>query len=195
MIIDYTTNSKNYSEKILEFYGIWPFECPSCHAKHAFHRHGTYNRHLLTLNNQSLDENAMDILRIKCSSCGHTHAILPIDVIPFHIYATTCILTICSKFYIEEKSILTISNESNISYQLIYKFLNIFNLFLNHIQHLLRQLEILKYSEQVSCQKVMLTLSLYESTTKFIIAYLKHYRSPLFLTRRCTSSYFFTIGF
>lgn len=194
MIIDYSINSKSYQEKILDFYGIWNWECPTCHSKRTFHRHGTYNRNLLTINNNCLTEDYLEILRLKCSSCRHTHAILPFDVIPFYSYATTCIIALCVKVYQEEKSILFIGHDIKISYQLIYKFLAIFQVFLNRIKHLLRQLEVFRYSQQISCQEILLYLTSFQSLSKFMMYYLNYYRSPLFLTRRCTSSYPFTIG-
>ncbi len=195
MIIDYSTNFKQYEEKILYFQGIWSWDCPCCGAKHALHRHGTYTRNLLTFENNTIIEHKIEILRVLCSSCGHTHAILPWDVIPFQIYSASTILQMFLMYYIEEKSILKISSLTNISHQLLYIFLNHFVLFLKQLELLLRSLKLWNSCLKPTSSEIVKAIMMTSHPPSFFIEYLCVNRSPLLLTRRSSETYPLVFGF
>lgn len=63
---------------------------PSCNAKmHPMRRHATYERELILWDPEKRlpREGRMEILRLKCSSCGKIHAVLAMDMIPFFSYS------------------------------------------------------------------------------------------------------------
>ena len=102
MIIDFTHSFKDYDE-ILNFYGIWDYDClnPECGARqHPMRRHAKYERSLVLWDASArrLKEERMEILRLKCSSCDTTHAVLTLDIIPFFeysIYAFLALVSLC----------------------------------------------------------------------------------------------------
>ncbi|MBW9145592.1 hypothetical protein K2F40_16575 [Clostridium sp. CM028] len=57
--------------------------CPFCGAKHALSSFDSYKRHLVTYGNNTAQDNTITILRYICSSCGHTHALLPSVIVPY----------------------------------------------------------------------------------------------------------------
>lgn len=61
--------------------------CPSCEANHALSPFASYERHLVTYNNDETNDNIITIHRYICSSCGHTHAVLPSIIIPYSSFS------------------------------------------------------------------------------------------------------------
>lgn len=123
MIIDFNVNYNNYEEKILNFYGFWEYKCPCCGARHSLTRHASYTRNICFLIAIGIEEHKIKILRLVCSSCNTTHAILPADTIPYCIYSFSCILQILTKLFVDEQSVIQISNKNHVSFQLIYLFI------------------------------------------------------------------------
>ena len=92
MIIDFSLSRNNYHE-ILKFYGDWSYQCPVCGAKHHLVRHGSYERYLIFPGDDTaLEYTCMTVLRLKCTSCSATHAVLPMDIIPFHQFSVQAVL-------------------------------------------------------------------------------------------------------
>lgn len=113
MIIDFSYDVDSYQE-LLAHYGNWPYICPVCNAVGQWQRHGTYLRYLLVSEDdgyESGSENRIDlntyyqwkthhmkILRIRCKSCQHTHAILTKDMVPYAISSIRSIIKVyCHK--------------------------------------------------------------------------------------------------
>lgn len=57
--------------------------CSFCGAKHSLSFFASYKRHLVTYHGGTAFDNIITISRYACSSCGHTHAILPSVIIPY----------------------------------------------------------------------------------------------------------------
>lgn len=124
MINDFNVNFNNYSNQILNFYGFWEYTCPSCQATHSFSRHAFYTRNICHFSFGSIEESTIKILRLICNSCGVTHSILPADIIPYVIFTFSCILELLIQHFVNEKSVLDVSKENKISFQLMYLFIN-----------------------------------------------------------------------
>ena len=158
MIINFKINFNNYKEKVLDNYMFFDCVCPSCGSKHSFSRHGTYERNISTcVNNRILNEK-VKILRLKCSSCNRTHAILPNDIIPFCIYSYSCIMHILSEHFINKKSVLSISKFYCISFQLIYFFISRLITFLKDCIYVLRTLCLLNDIFNPSIYEILFVL-------------------------------------
>lgn len=81
-------------------------------------------------NNSLISCEKLDILRLKCKSCGSTHAILPADVIPYKIFSLSCIVFLLAEHFVSGTSILEICEKFNISFQLMYLFIKYFTEFI-----------------------------------------------------------------
>lgn len=195
MIIDYSINSKTYKENILDFKGSFPWKCPTCGARHSLTRHATYFRNLVSLRDGILEEEKLCILRLKCNSCTHTHAILPFDVVPFLVYSGSTVLTICSMVFLENHSTKKIGKALSLSYQLIYGFLKRLLSFLAPITLFLRQFHLWNRSVSPDEKEIFDCFSEFSHTQGLFQSYLYYHRYPLFLIRRCSSSYLFWTGF
>lgn len=196
MIIDYSIDSKHYFEKILNFKGTFNYYCPICNAYHSFHRHGTYERNLVYLDLAGITEEKMCILRVLCTSCGHTHAILPWDIIPFREFSATSFLQILKLFYCDNLSTLNIASLLYVSFQVVYFVIKLFQNFIHTIQLFLRFSLIFKgpnHPTPIQCLHII--LNYLKGPPVFLLDYLYYHHKPLFMNRRSTSSYPICISF
>ncbi len=119
MIIHNLINCKNYIEIIQRKSFITSLDCPRCHAKGRFHRHGFYNRTFCELIDGMIKETHLEVLRLQCISCHTTHALLPYKTIPYKHYNFDCQLHICEEKHLMGLGVYTIAKSLNISVQLV----------------------------------------------------------------------------
>ena len=74
--------------------------CPFCGAKHALSPFASYKRHLVTYDNNEVHNNILTIYRYICSSCRHTHAILPSVIVPYMSFSFKFIASIVHDYLI-----------------------------------------------------------------------------------------------
>lgn len=63
-------------------------ECPFCHAMGKFLDETTYTRMFINSISQINDPEIFTIRVVKCTICGHCHAIFPSFMCPFSSYST-----------------------------------------------------------------------------------------------------------
>ncbi|MEG0578398.1 MAG: DUF6431 domain-containing protein [Niameybacter sp.] len=143
MILHFQTNLKDYIQNISNNYTSTQYTCPKCGAKHAMRRHGFYTRHVLTIENNTFHDHTLSVLRLQCTSCNSTHAVLPMDVIPYSIYSLSTVLLLISKVLVEQISLTETAYHFNLSYQLISFFIKRFLSFESDARILLKELHIL----------------------------------------------------
>lgn len=74
--------------------------CPFCGAKHpGWSYHDSYPRYLIAFENGVPITYTIHITRIICSSCQHTHAILPEIIIPYSSYSLIFILSVLKDYF------------------------------------------------------------------------------------------------
>ena len=61
--------------------------CPKCKTVGLFHRHAVYSRYLF-----NSTEEYITIQRVRCESCGSTHALLPDIIIPYRYFSSPFVL-------------------------------------------------------------------------------------------------------
>lgn len=192
MIIDFRHSFKDYDE-ILNFYGIWDYECPNpeCGAKlHSLHRHARYERNIILWDPETcgLRDERMEILRLKCSSCGTTHAVLTSDIIPFFAYSIHALLALLSLCTEPGCSVPQTEKETGISYQMLYRFLLIFHEYTAQLMLFLR-LEKLWDAAGQPLDRQLLPLLSRKPPPWFQSSFFRRFRIPVFLHRRSTVSY------
>jgi len=180
MIIDFTVNFNNYTEKILNSYRIWKYSCPSCLSKNRFTRHATYERFV----NHSFEEEKITILRLKCDSCGATHAILPAGIIPYCFYSIDCLMKILTSYLIDGKSIPRIARELAISEQIISIYLKKFVTLLSIIIEFLRILLNIHLSNDSNPAKILSLIDSNFNYLNFQKEFFIHTKQIFLMTRR-----------
>ncbi len=74
---DFNIDIKKY-DKIIDTLEVKTIKCPIC-GHCDLERHGYYSRYI----NISKEKIEMTILRVRCKSCGKTHAVLPSFIVPY----------------------------------------------------------------------------------------------------------------
>ena len=192
MIIDFEHSFKNYDE-ILNFYGIWNCSCPRCGAGHSMHRHGKYRRNLICWKDGQLLETSGDILRLQCGSCGCTHAVLTMDMIPFFSYSLPAFLPLITLCMQPGGSVLKTEQYAGVSYQLLYRMLMIFHDYHERLTLLLRREGLWEASTHPFPRKLLLLLG-QQPPPWMQSAFFQAFRSPVFLHRRITGTFPLSFG-
>jgi hypothetical protein len=100
--------------------------CPCCGAKNpVWAYHDSYKRYLVSYENISTIIYTIYITRIICSSCNHTHAILPEIIIPYGSYSLIFILNVL-KDYFSKMKIQEICEKYQISASMLYRWKQLF---------------------------------------------------------------------
>ena len=212
MIIHSDVQIKDYLKTVLDkesgFHGgeasKGMFRCqnPECRCN-TFHRHGTYERYFEALPEvfpvnglpeaenplscfDSIQTCRLTILRIKCSGCGQTHAVLPCDVVPFHLLSLFLQLMILVQLYSSSQKCVLRQTEV-LSWPLLCALLTVYRSYRAHMIHALRVKNI--YTSQ-NAPSDMRLLHIYTSPDPPATArYREVFSSQLFVTRRSTVSY------
>lgn len=123
MIIDWKTDSLHYESKIKEITKKIRYRCPICKRKENFIRHGYYVRNVICWLGR-LVERRLRILRVLCTICMHTHAVLPCDVIPHKIYTTSYYRKMIRLMYIEKKKVSDCITILEVSFNQVYRIVH-----------------------------------------------------------------------
>lgn len=101
--------------------------CPFCGAKHSLAPFGSYNRHLVTYDNNTAQDNIISIPRYICSSCGRTHAILPSVIIPYMSFSFNFTISIIHDYLVHKfNSIQGMCEHYGIAISTFYRILKKF---------------------------------------------------------------------
>ena len=143
-----------------------------------------------------MTEGKISILRVLCTSCGHTHSILPWDIIPFRVFSASAFLQILNLFHCENLSALNIASLLTVSYQVVYSVLTLFLTFIHRIQLFLRYSFIYCSEIQPTALQCLHTILNYPGgPSAFFLNFLCYHQKPFFMNRRSTSSYPIYISF
>ena len=101
--------------------------CPWCSTKDPdWKKHAVYGRWLISFENGAAVTYRIEITRYKCSSCGHTHAILPESIIPYQSYSFLFILAVLRDYHARSLTVEAICDKYGISVSTLYSWKELF---------------------------------------------------------------------
>ena len=101
--------------------------CPFCGAKHpVWSYHDSYQRYLISFEGGSTVTDEIDISRMICSSCKHTHAILPEIIIPYSSYSLPFVLQVLRDYYLLHLTVHALCNKYQIAPSTLYAWKRLF---------------------------------------------------------------------
>lgn len=112
--------------------------CPCCNSKGNLIPHDRYPRYMVTLKNGKVHTVLLNVPRVKCMSCGHTHALLPEMLIPYSSYSLRFVLKVLEAYFLHLHTVEEICGACQIAHSTLYAFRD---LFLSHKQLILGILE------------------------------------------------------
>ena len=153
-------------------------------------RHAAYERGLILWDPETcgLKEERMTVLRLICCSCGTTHAVLTRDMIPFSVYSIQVFLALFCLCMEPEGSVLKTEEKTGVSYQLLYRFLGIFQEYAERLSLFLR-LEGMWDGQSQPLDSQLLSLLKEQPPPWPGSRFFAYFRLPLFLHRHSTVSY------
>ena len=78
-------NKANFQESIIKYNNgntNMDIQCSKCHSEKLV-CHGYYKRDIIYEQNNKIISKRIKIKRVKCKKCKTTHALLPIDIVPY----------------------------------------------------------------------------------------------------------------
>lgn len=114
--------NKNHNESIKDLETIINLPsliCPCCNSMQII-KYGFYKRFFIFLINGIVCYEQIKIQRVKCKSCGRTHALLPTFIIPYKQYSLDLISVILLK--LETETYEKVSNRYNINVRYLANF-------------------------------------------------------------------------
>ena len=103
------------------------FPCPFCGAKHPhWSEFASYERYLVSFEKGLPVTYRIVVSRIICSSCGHTHAILPEIIIPYGSYSLIFILTVLRDYYLSHMTVHALCDKYLIATSTLYAWKRLF---------------------------------------------------------------------
>lgn len=103
------------------------YRCPVCKAEHNdWVRHATYERCLVSFENEHTVTYHITVVRYKCPSCNHTHAILPESIIPYHSYSFLFILAVMKDYFTKSITVENICIKYGIAVSTLYSWKELF---------------------------------------------------------------------
>lgn len=112
--------------------------CPVCHAKTSMEFFASYKRYLVEWKEGEAAEKAVTVQRFQCSSCGHTHALLPSMLVPHSSYSLRFILAVLRACFLKADTVAGICETAGIAVSTLYRWKR---WFFTHLQLLLGVLE------------------------------------------------------
>lgn len=147
--------------------------CPVCHAKACLSPFASYTRYLVEWKEDLPITHEVTVQRYRCSSCGHTHALLPSPLVPYSSYSLRFILLVLRDYFLHRACVQKICEHAGISVSTFYRWKA---LFLAHKALWLGMLEDLKASAEVFLDGMDGTL-LQGFCRKFLFSFLQRLRS------------------
>lgn len=104
--------------------------CPFCKAKNTLSNFSSYKRNFVTYENNEPESHVITITRLICSSCEHTHAILPSVIIPYSSFSFKFTVSIIHDYLIGKfNSVEAMCMHYNVAISTFYR------IFKNFIEH------------------------------------------------------------
>lgn len=101
--------------------------CPFCGAKHPqWSGFASYERYLISFEKGMHITYTIRVSRIICSSCGHTHAILPEIIIPYGSYSLIFILNVLRDYYLSHITVQALCEKYAIATSTLYAWKRLF---------------------------------------------------------------------
>jgi len=103
--------------------------CPFCGAKHpVWTEFASYERDLISFEKGLPVTYKITVSRIICSSCGHTHAILPEIIIPYSSYSLIFVLTVLRDYYLSHTTVQALCDKYMIATSTLYAWKRLFQI-------------------------------------------------------------------
>lgn len=100
--------------------------CPVCGSRGNCAAHGGYTRSLIEYEGGKVVYRRVRIKRVRCGSCGHTHAVLPDTIVPYSTYSLQFILRVLARYFLGLGTVEQLCRRYAISVSMLYQWKTLF---------------------------------------------------------------------
>ena len=100
--------------------------CPFCRASGTLTPFASYKRNVVDIVDGTTVYNCITVQRMICSSCGHTHAVLPDFLIPYCQYSLPFVLRVLWNYFTGSKTIAELCEQVQITSSMLYRWKALF---------------------------------------------------------------------
>lgn len=120
-------SAENFFIQAMSELNISEHSCPYCHTKHPdWIKHASYDRYLISFENGKTITYCISVVRYRCPSCGHTHAILPESIIPYKSYSFLFIIAVMRDYFTKCITVEAICQKYDIAMSTLYSWKKLF---------------------------------------------------------------------
>ena len=116
----------NIYRAAMKHFNVHSAACPGCKTKGHLSTHGEYSHHLVDYYGKQVQEGAVGIDRVTCSSCGAAPSVLPDLLVPHKSYSILFIMLVLRAALIRTVSIETLCKRYGIAVSTYYRWKNLF---------------------------------------------------------------------
>lgn len=135
MIREYATIFKHFPEnkfkrdidifnETIDNMDLFHLKCPHCMANGRCELFSSYTRTMVSFEGRAMTH-LLNIPRVICISCKHTHAILPSILIPYGRYSLMFILTVLRTYYQKKHTVQQIFEFYEITHSTLYLWIKL----------------------------------------------------------------------
>jgi len=106
----------------IEENGLFRTSCPKCGAVGKFSAYGSYDRGHVTYSDDEIFDSRIRPRRVKCLSCGATHALLPDTLTPYSPYTLRFKLLVLIAYFNRDTSVVNICGRFGIAVSTLYEW-------------------------------------------------------------------------
>lgn len=119
------TSIQLFNEYMLSY--SWENEtCPWCGSKGNCVSHDTYTRSMTDFAHGKTVYGQVCVLRLRCTGCGHIHAILPDVIIPYSVYGRFFILRVLAEYFFHLHTVEKLCARFGICVSMLYRWRDLF---------------------------------------------------------------------
>jgi len=102
--------------------GLFRTSCPKCGTVGKFSSYGSYTRWHVSYSDGEILDSRVSPRRVKCFSCGTTHALLPDTLIPYSPYTLRFRLLVLIAYFSRDTSVVNICDRFGIAVSTLYEW-------------------------------------------------------------------------
>lgn len=103
-----------------------PMRCCVCGCRVDLRTHDSYARSLIDREGGKTVYAVIQIRRVLCTGCGHTHACLPDYVVPYSTYSLFFILRVLAAYFLKLCSVERLCRSFAVSASMLYRWRDLF---------------------------------------------------------------------
>lgn len=119
-------SDRQWLEKETAGFCVCDAACPHCGAKGCMSGFAHYDRYLVEMQDHHPVTHKIQIQRYRCSSCGHTHALLSSSLVPYRSYSLRFLLLVLRDYFLHRRTVEQICDHFGISPSTLYRLKQLF---------------------------------------------------------------------